>query len=106
MPVFAGMNARHARVGFDVDGHDNPFEHESIDEGFEAGGTRVIPLPQRQRAHRARQALANITAVVAHHRQALSQPILLLLGEIGHSSGHQSSSHPATASASARVNAP
>ena len=100
------MNARHARVGFDVDGHDHTLEHEGIDEGFEAGGSRVGPLPQRERAHRAWQALATIAAVVAHHRQALSQSILLFLGEIGHSSGHQSSSYPATASASTRVNAP
>ena len=45
VPIVAGMNARHARVGFDVDGHDHTLEHEGIDEGFEAGGI-WIPLDE------------------------------------------------------------
>ncbi len=92
MPVFAGMNARHARLGSTSMGTITTFEHEGIDEGFEAGGTRVTPLPSAS-AHRARQALANIAAVVCHHRQALSQ-LIFYIGEFQRPS--IPSSHPAT----------
>ena len=47
--VFAGVNARHARVWFDIDGNNHAFKDESIDERLKPGRPRVTPLPQRKR---------------------------------------------------------
>ena len=104
--VFSGVNARHARVRLDVNGDDHAFKDESIDERLKPGRPRVTALPQRERPGCPGKSLADICAVVAHHRQALRQSVLLFLGERRGCGSHESSSYPATSNASARVNAP